>query len=342
MNASGEESLSSLRSLIRRSTDDRTSPRDFDPDADDSGEHEVTERAADDLIERVSEEIAFRIRTVGSAYPFELNQQGALGTAQVLRRSGSWFQAATGELVYTFCLLDSAMRDHLIDVPPDQKAFITRIGNIFQICSCIAVGGYTGAEVVSFGFPRATGDAFLPALQSAWQRYGSYSIRPDIPHGFDTKLKDGGVDIIAWRSFNDGHAATFLMFVQVASGLGWKDKPVASDVKAIRQWFVDERFEHFLPALCIPFPLWFDLDEPPKNAVGDSLPYAEGVSRRFAVREAMFGVIFDRGRMALSSSTVLSLPGGPPTTIDGADRIGEVGAWVDEVITEITERRAAA
>ena len=341
-NANGEESLSALRSLLRRGTDDRASPNDYASDADDNGEQEVTDRAADDLNERVSEEIGLRIRTVGPAYPFELVEGGAFGTAQVLRRKESWQQTQSGELVYTFCLLDSALRDHLIDVPRSQQSIVTRIGYIFQICSCIAVGGYTGADVVSFGFPRATGDAFLPALRAAWRRYGSYTVRPDVPHGFDDKLKDGGVDIIAWRNFNDGHAATFLMFVQVASGLDWKDKPVADDVKAIKQWFVDERFEHFLPAICIPFPLWFDLDEPPKSAVGDSLPYAAGILRRFAVREAKFGVIFDRGRIALSSSAVLGSHPGSRANIDGVDRIGEVDEWVGEVMGEIAERRSAA
>ncbi|UVK48621.1 hypothetical protein BPNPMPFG_007019 (plasmid) [Mesorhizobium sp. AR07] len=340
--AAGQVSISTLKSQLRRTSDDRTSAKELDADADDSGEPEVTDRAADDLEERVVDELSLRVQTVGSAYPFELVVNGKLGESQILRRKPTWNEAQTGELFYTFCLLDSCMREDLVKVPKAEQDFVQRIGNIFQICSCIAVGGYTEAQVVSFGFPRATGDGFLPALQAAWLRYGSYTVRQDIPHGFDAKLKDGGVDIIAWRPFDDGHAATFLMFVQVASGLDWKDKPVANDVKAIKQWFVDGVFEHFMPAICIPFPLWFDLDEPPKDASGKKLPFKDGILRRFAVRESAFGVIFDRGRIAQSSARVLGAPGGPRAGVDGVDRIGEVAAWVDEVMASLAEKRAAA
>lgn len=264
-----------MRTQLRLVSDDRTSPTDFDLDADDTGEPEVTGRATDDLEERVVEELLFRVQTIGTAYPFEMISSPS-GFSQQLRLKPSRREPRTGELVYVFCLLDSCIRDGLVTVATSERALVQRIGAIFQICSCIAVGGYTSAEVVSFGFPRASGTAFLPTLQAVWRQYGSYTVIKTIPYGFDDKLKDGGVDIIAWRRFDDGHAATFLMFVQVASGLDWKDKPVAADVKAIRQWFIGERFEHFLPAICIPFPLWFDLDEPPRTPKGTSCRLATG------------------------------------------------------------------
>ena len=95
------------------------------------------------------------------------------------------------------------------------------------------------------------------------------------------------------------------MFVQVASGLDWKDKEVSGDVKALRKWFDGPSFDHFLPAICIPFPLWFDLDEPPEDVMGRKLMFSEGVSNRFIVREGKFGIIFDRGRIARSSALAL-------------------------------------
>lgn len=338
---SGQATVSSLRSQLRLISDDRTSARDFDLGSDDVGEPEVTERAADDLEERVAEELLFRAQTVGTAYPFEIITSDD-GARQRLHRKASWNEATSGELVYIFCLLDSAIRDGMVSVEKAERALVQQIGNVFQICSCIAVGGYTNSEVVSFGFPRATGTAFLPALQQVWQRYGSYEILQSIPHGFDDKLKDGGVDIIAWRHFDDGHAATALMFVQVASGLDWKDKEVAADVRSIRQWFSGERFEHFLPAICIPFPLWFDLDEPPSDEMGNALPFSDGVVRRFAVREAKFGVIFDRGRIARSCALVLGAEGGPRAGIDGLDRLPEVAQWVNDVMAVLAEQRSAA
>ena len=44
---------------------------------------------------------------------------------------------------------------------------------MFQVCACLAAGGYTAGEVVSFGFPRPTGTAFLPALRATYERFGA-------------------------------------------------------------------------------------------------------------------------------------------------------------------------
>ena len=189
---------------------------------------EISDRLGNDLDDRIVGELEFRQGMLGPAYPFEL--VGGRGAEPiVLKRRDGWDEPSEGKLFYTFCLLDSAIRDKVISIEKgvaEEAQLVRAIGKIFQICACLAVGGYLGLEVVSFGFPRATGDDFLPALQDVWRRYGSFDVRSTIPHGFDDKLKDGGVDIIAWRHFHDGYA-TALMFVQVASGLDWKDKAVA-------------------------------------------------------------------------------------------------------------------
>jgi hypothetical protein len=335
-----QASVSSLRSQLRLAGDDRVSAKDFDAGSEEIGEPEVAEKAADDLEERTSEELHFREKTVGASYPFNIITSDD-GSHERVQLKETWRESTSGELFYVFCLLDSAIRDGMITVDNDKKTLIHDIGNMFQICACVAVGGYTNAEVVSFGFPRAKGTAFLPALQQVWQRYGSYEIIKQIPHGFDDKLKDGGVDIIAWQPFDDGHAATILMFVQVASGLDWKEKEVTADVRAIRNWFAGQQFCHFLPAICIPFPLWFDLDEPPPDDIGNPLPFSDGVVRRFAFRETKFGVIFDRGRIARSCALALGTAASRTVNIDGLDRISEVTQWVDEVMAALVEPRAA-
>ncbi len=295
----------------------------------------------DDLEERLSEELDLRIRNAGNAYPFEL-VTGSGGRSQLLKLRDTWNCAATGELAYTFCLLDSCIRDGLINYPPSARSLVEAIGNIFQICSCVAVGGYTNAEVVSFGFPRANGSNFLTALRLAWSQYGSYSILGQIPHGFDDKLKDGGIDIIAWRHFPDRYAATFVMFVQVASGLDWKEKEVAGDVRTLKSWFSGPAIEHFLPAICIPFPLWFDLDEPARDADGNKTDFRKGVQTRFMYRERKFGIIFDRGRIAQSWAHALAEARTEPRLcrIDGIDRVSEVEDWVTKVMSRLAEARA--
>lgn len=336
-----QASVSNIRSQARRISDGRTSPKEIDAGADDIGEPEITDRLADDLEEKLFEELSFRATTIGTSYPFELIT-GAGGLSHALRLRSSWKAEETGELVYTFCLLNSGIRDGLISQPPSARPLVQAIGNIFQICSCIAVGGYTNAEVVSFGFPRAMGNGFLPALQEAWGRYGSYRIYGEIPYGFDDKLKDGGVDIIAWRHFADRYAATLIMLVQVASGLDWKDKEVAGDVRALRKWFNGPSFDHFLPAICIPFPLWSDVDEPPEDATGRKLTFVEGVSNRFIVREGKFGVILDRGRIARSCGLALTAAkvGGLACQVDGLDRVDDIKTWIESTMGELAEVRA--
>lgn len=323
-------------------SDGRASATEIDADAEDGGEPEITDRLSDDLEEKVAEELAFRVESVGDAYPFELLTEPG-GRSQHLKLRQTWMTPETGELIYVFCLLDSAIRDRRIAYRPSLRPLIAAIGNIFQICSCIAVGGYMNAEVVSFGFPRATGESFLPALRAAWNQYGSYSIRKKIDHGWDDKLKDGGVDIIAWRHFADRYAATLVMFVQVASGLGWKDKEVSGDVRALKKWFDGPTFEHFLPAICIPFPLWFDLDEPPRDQSGRKLAFSQGVQNRFIFREGKFGIIFDRGRIARSAADALKAAAEKAMRhpIDGIDRVEEVAAWVSNAMAKLAEVRVA-
>ncbi len=340
-NARQSASVSNIRSQVRRQGDARALATEADAEADDEGEPEITDRLSDDLEEKLFDELSFRITTIGDAYPFELISDPGR-PSQLLRRRATWADAQTGELIYVFCLLDSGIRDGLIDCPASAQPLVQNIGNIFQICCCIAVGGYTNAEVVSFGFPRKTGTGFLPALQDAWCRYGSYNIIAHIPFGFDDRLKDGGVDIIAWRHFADRFAATLIMFVQVASGLGWKDKEVSGDVRALRQWFDGPSFYHFLPAICIPFPLWFDLDEAPEGRGARRVAFSEGVKNRFVARESKFGIIFDRGRIAQSSSKALAAHATNSLThpVDGIDRICDVATWVDEAMSKLVEVRS--
>jgi hypothetical protein len=104
-------------------------------------------------------------------------------------------------------------------------------------------------------------------------------------------------------------------------------------VREIRQWFDGARFEHFLPAICIPFPLWFDIEEPTKDTSGQAVGYWEGIFNAYTYREAKFGVIFDRGRIAQSCADAL---GGSQKAaalqIDGLDKVEAVAEWVNEAI----------
>ena len=53
----------------------------------------------------------------------------------------------------------------------------------------LAAGGYTAGEVVSFGFPRPTGTAFLPALRATYERFGAGTVKKSVPPGFHFRLQ---------------------------------------------------------------------------------------------------------------------------------------------------------
>ncbi len=335
-----QASISSLRTIVKIETDDRTPANELDPLAEEIGEPEITNRLAEDLEDRVVQELRFRAEVMGAAYPFELSS-GTGKRSMILKRHENFLDAGSGRLFYSFCLLDSGIREKLIVPVPAQRPLLEQIGAMFQICACLAVGGYLGVEVVSFGSPRAEGTAFLPALQSAWSRYGSYQVSDHVPHGFDDQLKDGGIDIIAWRHFPDGFAATLLMLVQVASGLNWKDKSVVADVATLKKWFQGRSFENYLPAICIPFPLWFDLNEPAESAAGRPVDFYQGVRQKFEYREGAFGVIFDRGRIAQSAGHA-SGESSCATRIDGYSRVSEVADWTQAVLSHLAVERTPA
>jgi hypothetical protein len=124
--------------------------------------------------------------------------------------------------------------------------------------------------------------------------------------------------------------------------MGWKDKSVVADVKGLRQWFKGTRFENFLPAICIPFPLWFDLDEPAKAEDGQPVAFGPGVVRRFEYREAKFGVIFDRGRIAQCAAMAANADDAVRSRIDGWDRVQEVRDWAETVRSLLAPARMAA
>lgn len=88
--------------------------------------------------------------------------------------------------------------------------------------------------------------------------------------------------------------------------------------------------------------MWFDLDEPPADSEGNKLPFSDGVVRHFAFREAKYGVIFDRGRIARSCALALGAEGAPRLDIDGVNRFADVENWINDVMSVLAEHRVLA
>ena len=130
---------------------------------------------------------------------------------------------------------------------------------MFQVCACLAAGGYTAGEVVSFGFPRPTGTAFLPALRATYERFGAGTVKKSVPPGFPVATKDDGIDVIAWRDHPDRMPGKLYLLGQCASGVNWRTKSVVDRIGQFHGWFSEQPARHWLPSMFVPFTLHSEL-----------------------------------------------------------------------------------
>lgn len=334
----GYASFSSLRSAAAEALDDDESELAIASEVDPDIDRTILEKSNDDLIERAIEDIEFRIERYGASYPFTFIERRR-GTSGI-RFSGLDDSRHSG-FFYCVCLLISAIRHKQIILRAEERYLERQIGKLFQVCSCLAVAGYIDGDILSFGAPRATGDLFHPALKRVWERHGGYRAIETIPHGFDTRLQDGGIDIICWKHFEDGFASTLLMFVQVASGVGWKDKSIVADINQIKPWIETPCFQHALPALAIPMTLWCDLGETQPDEQGVGGRFYDGVRCHFAYREPQFGLIFDRGRIATLAPRGLKHALCQPEKVDRTALLPKVETWIGSMLAGLRAARTS-
>jgi hypothetical protein len=319
-----------LDSIFRLTSEERSVRLKQDEETGTRDDGEIIESELEEVALNVADELEWRAEKLGPAYPFKLESRGVgnprwelLGPAEPLTRE---------HLIYIACLLIVAFRRSLL-IPEDDIAEIFThdyLGRIFQICACLAVGGYISGDVVSFGWPRATGDAFLPALRNAWDRFGAYTIVDAVPDGAPNNLKDGGLDVIGWRNFSDGRPARLIVFGQAASGDNWDGKSAREpSMTLIGSWFAGFRPAAWIPATIMPFLAHEDID------IVSSQDSESTISGRMQYHEQAHGIIFDRIRVASSAHHALTSPSVDSARIDGAERVGEIAAWIDRVLTTV-------
>ena len=253
-------------------------------------------------------ELQYRERILGEAYPFAVDTH-PLG----LNRAAD-VRAVPGRSVYLFCLLASAIRENRIQPAGPVQTAISEIANLFQVCACLAAGGYTAGEVVSFGFPRPTGTAFLPALRATYERFGAGTVKKTVPPGFPVSTKDDGIDVIAWRDHPDRMPGKLYLLGQCASGVDWRAKSVVEHIEPFHGWFTEQPARHWLPSMFIPFTLHRDIRDDPATT------FDEILANRFLRDEMRYGIVFDRLRIAHFASACLKANGGAPSPVDGHDR----------------------
>jgi hypothetical protein len=325
-------SEASLVSILRITEDSATEEQGSDLDSGETLDQAILDQPREQLIVTAFDELAHREKCLRDCYPFAVNAKS--GT---LRYVGEESLEHSGKLVYLFCLLTTAVREKRLQPPALMQDLEKAIGNCFQICACVAAGEFVGGSeeglitghVSSFGFPRATGTAFLPALRETYGRFGVGRVREDddVSEGLPQELKDGGIDVIAWRTMPDQLPGRMYMLGQCASGMNWKDKSVVEYIEQLHGgWFTNTPAKFSIPAMFIPFPLHHELQEPKKDA------FLSTVHTRSWFEEKRFGIIFDRFRIPALANACMKRPELTRSTIDGPSRLAEVRQWVSDAM----------
>jgi hypothetical protein len=328
----GRATKAALTAVLDIAEDEAAASPSVDDETGDILDEAILEGERNQIVSATFEELEYRAAKLGSAYPFSVD-----GSRLILERIDDNPVTQPGHVVYLFCLLASAIRETKLQPRTDVEGAERSIADAFQICACLAAGGYVSGEVTSFGFPRSTGNGFLPALRQAYERFGIGQVRAKIPDGLPESLKDGGIDVIAWRDHPDGMPGKIYLLGQCASGKNWRSKSVVEYICQLHgSWFTEVPATYSLPAMFIPFTFHRDLDE------DRSGPFLTAVRNRYWHDEKRFGIIFDRIRITHFAHTCMTADNDVRNRIDGSERFEQVRTWVANALRLAGFESAAA
>lgn len=215
---------------------------------------EVVDEDSQDRYEGVATNAINRIyerkMILDSEYPFEVDSDG-----DVIRFAMD--EQNLGHATYVLSLILSnlpAITPILLEpiVCPSEKE-IARFREDFQYLATAALAAEVGGPAWSFGFPRLDKTGFHSKLREVWSkvRDGTVSAHQSAP----SSPKDDGVDVFAARIWEDGLPGFLLLAAQVATGRGWKEKSVKSQVRDVftKRWFSPEPATDIIPYHIIPF-----------------------------------------------------------------------------------------
>lgn len=289
----------------------------IDDELDKENDSMETDARAEELIDEIFSELGRRIMISGDQYPFTINSRGTILTLENDRSDGQY--------AYLFCLLVSEWRRRQI-VP---KQVFTPIANsvedLFQICSTIAAAGLLNGCAMSFGFPRPDNSGFLEALKRTFEEgMCEGQVVPKARPGVESRTKDGGIDVIAWRHFPDGLPGKLHLLGQCASGHNYPEKSVRSYLKSFfGDWFVCEPGSHVLEAIFIPFML----EQSYTRLKSESK--IEARHGRYLSMARTMGVIVDRCRIAYLVETGMEIANIKPSWVQCASEMKRVRDWVN-------------
>ena len=295
-----------------------------DPSTGDDLESEILEDDRHEAADVVLDELEHRMAVVGKFYPFEIRSRGPVWSVRrVSSPENLSDESSAGQACYIFCLLTSAIRDRRIQgqgIPALERAMPVHFQNIASEAAADVIGGVS----VSFGWPRKEGSAFLPALKDLHQQLELGMLHERIPLWSKGKEKDSGIDIVAWREFNDRRPGKLVLFGQVASGKDWTDKSVKNDTPKFLSWFSQHPTRHYIPAIFIPFPQHHEC------AGRSYAPFEEVASSEAWLREQEFGLVIDRLRIVGAAARRLTSTSLPSSVVT----LTAVNEWIDRALNE--------
>lgn len=192
----------------------------------------------DSAVGSVQEEIERRIRIMGSAYPFALDQN-------------SLTYNASSNRLYEFLL-------SICNSPNITKGPYVQLPRTFERIAARLVAAFFGdhAKYVHIGYPRdtAVGKSFRKAMKYVADQTGEWTWGPedglpqDPPHG------DGGCDFLVWPDSLDGRKIGQLFVLgQCACGNDWPSKYHDLDISKLAKWFNPPFIVPAIRAFATPF-----------------------------------------------------------------------------------------
>jgi hypothetical protein len=225
---------------LERTWDVRRNAEDVDFENSDSKEAP--------FIQKICNEISYRLELLGDSYPFVLSSTGE--SLEISK------QMTEGGFIYLFCLFISHLNKGEIFDGTYLPNVTNNVRDLFQACATLAAAAKVAGHAYSFGFPRPDKSGFLVKLQNIYSKFGEGNVVPSIPRGAARSVKDDQIDIIAWQDRSDKAAGKIYVLGQVASGNNWPNKSIKGGPidKFHGTWFGNPQISsQAMAALFMPF-----------------------------------------------------------------------------------------
>ncbi|MFK0082756.1 hypothetical protein [Glutamicibacter sp. NPDC090743] len=257
---------------------------DFDNDPS------VSDNVSEEKCQLILEELESRSQLLGDLYPFSIVSKNSGWSLEMKERISPEISGA--HKCYLACLLMTCARSELLNF--DRTSSVVQgIGNAFQALAYISAAELLGGKAFWMGFPRPDRSNMLDAVRNLSDQMGlgiPVDQRPPSV-GSTNSVKDGGIDLIAWRTFKDGRPSGIVLYGQVASGDDWQEKSVNGNIGKFKAFFKSAPAAHPLIAIFIP--------RVANDGIGEDnvYSYEDRVSASISSLDGELGLIVDRLRL---------------------------------------------